>query len=81
MKTTRVVNNSLQPQMLDSGVQLPAAGTPDARPKDVVLSKGDHERLVERGVVSVIEVEAGAPAAAQEVEPAPRRAQVRAKSE
>ena len=78
-KKTRVINQSLQPQMLDSGVQLPAAGTPAAKPTDVVLSERDRERLVDRGVVAVIEVEeAEAPQAVPAAEqPAAKRAPAR----
>lgn len=81
MKKELVVNNSLQPQMLESGAQLPAAGTPDSVPTSAVLSKLDRERLVERGLVSVIEVEQDLPKAVRDVEPAPRRAPARGKSD
>lgn len=77
----RVINNSLQPQMLESGAQLPAAGTPGSEPTPAVLSKLDRERLVERGLVSVIEVEQDVREAAPDVEPAPRRAPARGKSD
>ena len=52
-----VINHTLQPEMLDSGQQLAAAGTKGSERDDVTLSEGDYERLVKRGKVSVVIVE------------------------
>lgn len=76
--TVRVINNSLQPQMLESGVQLGAAGTTGSSRTGVKLSAADRARLVEPGIVSVVEVEEPAPEtqkpeAQKEEGPAPKR--------
>lgn len=72
----RVINHSLQPQMLDSGVQLASAGTPGSVREDVKLSAGDRTRLVATGVVSVVEVEEEEPVIPQAV-PAPDKPAVK----
>lgn len=70
MSTQRVINNTLQSEMLESGQQLGAAGTSEAVRTDVRLSQGDHDRLVRTGKVTVViddPVEADAPAPAEAV--------------
>lgn len=67
--TKRVINNSLQPEMLESGQQLGAAGQPGSVREDVILSEGDYERLVERGTVAVVEVSSPTQAPADAPEP------------
>jgi hypothetical protein len=57
----RVINNTLQPIMLETGVILPAAGTPEAQPKDVEITDKDRKRYVERGLLSIIEAQQSQP--------------------
>lgn len=61
-KAVRVVNTQMQPITLESGIVIPAAGTPEAKPKDVVLSEKDHRRYVSRGWLSIIEAHESQPA-------------------
>ncbi len=63
MKRERVINHSLHPEMLESGVQLAAAGTPGAVREDVTLTAADRKRLA--GRVTVIALE-GTDAAGEE---------------
>ncbi len=50
----RVINNDLQPVVLDDGTIIPAAGT-GAQTHDVELSERDHARHVERGRLTILE--------------------------
>jgi hypothetical protein len=54
----RIINNELQPLNLENGVLLPAAGTPEAGPKEVELSELDRQRYVETGRITVLKLAA-----------------------
>jgi hypothetical protein len=56
----RVVNNEMQPLILEGGEVLPAAGTPEAGPKEVTLSELDQRRYVETGRLSIVKLAATA---------------------
>lgn len=49
-----VINNTEHPEMLESGVIIPAAGTPQSRPLPVVLNDLDRSRLVKTGKISIL---------------------------
>jgi hypothetical protein len=50
----RVLNQELQPIPLEDGTVLPAAGTPEAGPREVTLSEKDRKLYVARGRVIVL---------------------------
>lgn len=54
MKET-VINQLMEPLMLDDGTQIGAAHTSDARREGVVLSEGDRKRLVATGRLRIVE--------------------------
>lgn len=65
----RVINNELQPVVLEDGTILPAAGTPEAGPKEVELSETDRRRFVETSHISLLK-----PSAPQQSESIPAAA-------
>jgi len=50
----RVVNNDVQPQVLENGTIIPAGGTSRSGPQEVELSEKDRRRLVESGRLSIV---------------------------
>lgn len=52
-----VINLSREPQTLEDGTMIGAAGTPEAKRENVTLSDGDRRRLVDRDqpILSVVE--------------------------
>jgi hypothetical protein len=55
MQRVTVINNSNSPQMLEDGTPIGAAYTPEARREGVSLTERDRKRLVEPGVLTVLE--------------------------
>jgi len=53
----RLVNNTRQPQMLESGISLAASGTEGSERLVESISEGDERRLVRRGRISVYDAE------------------------
>ncbi len=65
MEKVNVINNTEHPEMLESGVIIPAAGTPQSKPLPVVLNALDRSRLVKTGKVSILPAPAEEPAPAE----------------
>lgn len=75
MLRQRVTNHSLQSEMLESGQQLAASGRPGSVREDVELTAVDRARLVDRGIVTVVEItddETATPATAESAEQSPK---------
>jgi hypothetical protein len=50
----RVLNNQMQPILLEDGTLLPASGTPEAEPREVTLSEADRRRYAETGKLTLL---------------------------
>lgn len=58
---SKVINQTLQPVVLESGTVIASAGTDGSVREDVVLSERDRQRYVEPGVLAVVEDTVPAP--------------------
>jgi hypothetical protein len=54
-QTATVINNSSSPQMLEDGTVIGAAYTPEAKRENVTLSAADQRKLVDTGILSIVE--------------------------
>jgi hypothetical protein len=63
----RIINNTMQPQMLEDGTSLAASGTEGSERLVESISVRDEKRLARSGKVSVYETDAAQPAGVTEV--------------